>query len=172
MQHPSHMNGGFDHGVSVLGQDISTAKSVTPLLSLYTSVPPAAMKTQHFIAPVVQCPARPPDLLAAEAAIQKEYGWMKTVTTALQKQSIDEWVSWSAYHAHVQQTVTPPAAINALLPLFVHSAHSVAMIRHSMDIVKAAIQLVNPGQIPVLAAEQPLFALAKEIQWTWPATHG
>ena len=66
----------------------------------------------------------------------------------------------------------PPAAINALLPLFLDNASSVAMIRHSMDIVKAAIQHLNPGQTPVLAADQPLYARAKEIQWTWPATHG
>ena len=44
------------------------------------------------------------------------------------------------------------------------------MTWHSMDIVKAAIQHLNPGQTPVLAADQPLYA--KEIQWTWPATHG
>ena len=46
------------------------------------------------------------------------------------------------------------------------------MIKHSMDIVKTSVQYLNPGQIPVLAADQPLFALAKQIQWTWPATHG
>lgn len=46
------------------------------------------------------------------------------------------------------------------------------MIRHSMDIVKAAVQIVNPGQIPILAEDQPLYAIAMEIQWTWPATHG
>ena len=50
--------------------DISTAKSVTPLPSVYSTVPTAAMKTQHFTAPAVQRPARPPDLLAAEAAVQ------------------------------------------------------------------------------------------------------
>ena len=72
-------------------QDISTAKSVTPLPSVYTSVPPAAMKTQHFTTPAVQRPARPPDLLAAEAAAQEEYGWLRTVTTVLQTQSFD-WV--------------------------------------------------------------------------------
>ena len=66
----------------------------------------------------------------------------------------------------------PPAAINALLPLFLDSAHSVAMIKHSMTIIKAAIQHLNPGQVPVLAADQPLFALAKEIQWTWSTAHG
>lgn len=78
----------------------------------------------------------------------------------------------SAYHANIQQAVIPPPAINALLPLFLDNAHSVAMIRHSMDIVRAAVQHLNPGQVPVLAADQPLYALAKEIQWTWPASHG
>ena len=46
------------------------------------------------------------------------------------------------------------------------------MIKHSMDIVKRAVQYLNPGQVPVLAADQPLYALAKQIQWTWPNTHG
>ena len=61
--------------------------------------------------------------------------------------------------------------INALLPLFLENAHSMAMTKYSMDIVKTSVQYLNPGQIPVLAADQPLFALAKQIQWTWPATH-
>ena len=46
------------------------------------------------------------------------------------------------------------------------------MIKHSMDVVKAAVDYLNPGQVLVLAADQPLFALAKQIQWTWPATYG
>jgi hypothetical protein len=85
---------------------------------------------------------------------------------------MDGMILWSAYPADAHQAVIPPAAINSLLPLFLDNAHSVAMVRHSMDIVRAAVQNVNPGQIPVLAADQPLYALAKEIQWTWPATHG
>ena len=94
------------------------------------------------------------------------------MTTVLQTQSFDEWASLSAYHADVQQAVILPAAINAQLLLFVDSAHSVAMIRHSMVIVKAEIQHVNPGQVPVLAADQLLFALDEGIQWICPATHG
>ena len=80
---------------------------------------------------------------------------------------IDGWISWSAYHADMQQAIIPPPAINALLPLFLDNAHSVAMIRHSMDVIKAAIQHLNSGQTPVLTADQPLYALAKEI---WPNT--
>ena len=115
---------------------------------------------------------RPPNLLAAASATEDEYVWLNTVKTAVEKATIDGWISWSAYHADTQRAVIPPAAINALLPLFLDNAHSVAMIRHSMNIVKAAVHHLNPCQIPVLAADQPLYALAKEIQWTWPDTHG
>ena len=89
-----------------------------------------------------------------------------------EKSDVMDWISWSAYHASIQKTEVPPAAINALLPLFMDSAHSIAMIKHFMTIVQAAIQHLNPGQVPILTADQPLFALAKQIQWTWPNQFG
>ncbi len=46
------------------------------------------------------------------------------------------------------------------------------MIRHSMNIVKRAVKILNPGQVPVITGDQPLFTLAKQIQWSWPTTHG
>jgi hypothetical protein len=46
------------------------------------------------------------------------------------------------------------------------------MIKHGMDILRQAIQYLNPGQIPVTTFDQPLFALAKAVQWKWPETHG
>ena len=30
------------------------------------------------------------------------------------------------------------------------------MIRHSMDVVKKAVEILNPGQVPVIAMDQPL----------------
>ena len=71
-----------------------------------------------------------------------------------------------------KQSCHQRAAISALLPLFKDNAHSVAMIKHSMTMVQAAVQHLNPGQVPVITADQPLFALAKQIQWTWPSTLG
>ena len=41
-----------------------------------------------------------------------------------------------------------------------------------MDVVKQATNLLNPGQIPVITLDQPLFVLAKLVQWQFPATHG
>ncbi len=33
--------------------------------------------------------------------------------------------------------------------------------------IKAAVNHVNPTQTPAVAPDQPLFALAKQIQWTF-----
>ena len=57
-------------------------------------------------------------------------------------------------------------AVTSLLPLFHEQDKSVAMIRHSMDIVKTAVEMLNPGQVPVITFDQSLYALAKQIQWT------
>ena len=42
------------------------------------------------------------------------------------------------------------------------------MIKHSMTVVQATVQHLKPGQVPVLAADQPLFALAKKTQGPGP----
>ena len=62
--------------------------------------------------------------------------------------------------------------ITSLLPLFPDDSKSVAMIRHSMDVIKRAVEHLNPGQVPVLTVDQPLFAIAKIIQWNWPESYG
>ena len=41
-----------------------------------------------------------------------------------------------------------------------------------MDVVKNAEEHVNPGQTTVVTLDQPLFALAKQIQWKWPEKYG
>ena len=46
------------------------------------------------------------------------------------------------------------------------------MIRHAMDVVTAAVNKLKPGQVPVVTLDQPLFDIAKQIQWNWPSTHG
>ena len=48
------------------------------------------------------------------------------------------------------------------------------MIRHCMDVIKTAVDILNPSEIPVITVDQPLWAytLSKQIQWRWPETHG
>ena len=84
-------------------------------------------------------------------------------------------ISWSAYHT-VQSTgkceKSKGDMSTCLLPLFYEVAHSEAMISHSMKVVKQAVTLLNSNQTPVIAMDQPLFAIAKRIQWNLPTLYG
>lgn len=84
----------------------------------------------------------------------------------------DSNISWAAYHANRQPVPEHPPAITALLPLFPDDSKSVAMIRHALDMIQQAVKLLNPDQVPVVTADQPLYTIAKHIQWNWPASHG
>jgi len=59
-----------------------------------------------------------------------------------------------------------------MLPLFYEKSATPAMIKHGVDVVKQATNVFNPGQIPVITFDEPLFALAKLVQWQFPATNG
>lgn len=103
--------------------------------------------------------------------------WLEQMKTVMDTDTLqgDETVSWSAYHAGLQPPDVVPdssVAITCMLPLFYDQAKSVAMIRHSMDVVKKAVEILNPGQVPIITVDQPLYTIAKQIQWCWPATHG
>ena len=71
-------------------------------------------------------------------------------------------ISWAAYHASHQRPVVHAICPSALLPLFPESAHTAAMIKHSLCVVKSATEHLNPGQTPVITYDQPLYALAKK----------
>ena len=41
-----------------------------------------------------------------------------------------------------------------------------------MDVIQNSWQHLKLGQTPVVTFNQPLFALAKQIQWKWPQEYG
>ena len=54
---------------------------------------------------------------------------------------------------------------------FTGVCNSVATIKQSMDRIKEATHMLNPGQTPVMVSDQLLFALANQIQWTGGPNH-
>ena len=58
------------------------------------------------------------------------------------------------------------ASITFLLPLLRDEAHSIATIKHILEKIKETVQFLNPGQ--VVAADQPLYSLPKQIMCQWP----
>ena len=63
-------------------------------------------------------------------------------------------------------------SITSLLPLCRDQAHSVAIVKHVMQKVCDTIAHLSPGQVPVITADQPVCALAKQVQWQWPDEYG
>ena len=80
-------------------------------------------------------------------------------------------MTWASCHASFQLPVMTPPEITALLSLLKDKADTSAMIKHAVDILRKATSFLNPGQIPIMACDCPLFAKAKFIQWTWPTTY-
>ena len=71
-------------------------------------------------------------------------------------------ISWLSYHAK-NQNDEKEIDISVLLPLFCEGLKSAVMIKHAMLVVKQAVNHVNPNQTPVVALDQPLHAVAKQI---------
>lgn len=151
-------------------------KTVCPLPSWYAEVPPCVLMHQKPVVPVVP-QHEEVNLQVLTKTIKEEHHWL---TEVLMSTTADDYngespVTWGGYHSRYQtdgtNTIARPA-ITSLLPLFSHEAKSAAMIRHAMDMIKAATEYLNPGQVPVIAVDQPLYSVAKQIQWNLPDSHG
>lgn len=106
-------------------------------------------------------------------AIEVEQKWLNAVESALQSESITtEKLHWSSFHADRTRDQTLHPCNIALLPLFHETAHTTAMMNHSIKIAIKTTNFLNPGQTPVLACDEPLFALVKELQWKYPESFG
>lgn len=145
--------------------------SICSLPEYYTNVTAVSLHTKEpVILPTEDLPPANDALL--KSAVVEEQVWLeKTSKLRGDVQSLDDPISWAAYHGNLQTKNIVPS-LNALLPLFPDDSKSIGMIRHSMDVVREAVALLNPGQVPVVALDQPLFAIAKQIQWNWPEKYG
>ena len=82
-------------------------------------------------------------------ALTKEREWTEHGIEMLKKEAIeqDDVIAWSEFHASRQTPSDQPSAITELLPLFNEKSATPAMIKHTMDVHKQAINFLNPGQI-------------------------
>lgn len=42
------------------------------------------------------------------------------------------------------------------------------MIKHALATTQKVVSMLNPGQIPIVTLDQPLYALSNQIQCHWP----
>ena len=96
--------------------------------------------------------------------------WLGTVITKMsdEKQSS---TSWTQLNANMERGKIRKS-ISSMFPIFKDDSHSVPLMCHAMDLILKATTFVNREQVPVIAFDQPLFAIAKKIQWHWPDKYG
>ena len=165
---------GRERQVLVIDSDTYSEKKVEALPAFYTNIDPVSLGKSSPTIPRVDT-LEVPRLDLYDKEINEEKKWLEHVRSIMSKELCgnDDSLTWAAsYHASTDSTVCKPMALNALLPLLSENAHSPAMIRHSMGLVQKAVKHLNPGQTPVVTFDQPLFTIAKEIQWKYPDSHG
>ena len=170
-QHLENSNCGEERQlISVDNAHDLNSKRISQLPEYYRTVPPVILpKSMPAVPPVQDTSIK--SCFKFKSACKEEFKWLDHVRDELNKDISEDIVniSWAAYHASMINSDQPfPLDVCSLMPLFEEEAASVTMIRHAIDVVSQAVRFLNPNQIPVLACDQPLYAIAKKIQRNWP----
>ena len=72
----------------------------------------------------------------------------------------------------MSESNTPAKSLTALLPLLKESITSTATVAHTFKIIHSIFLKVNPSQIPVITADQPVYAIAMQVQWLYLNSYG
>ena len=168
-QFPTVDNAGICGDPIVIVPDKSLTDYSLP--GCYTNVPAVTCKVNELMLPLAKCSDFNSHL--EEAKVQ-ETKWIENAVQLLAKNKLEDGnnVSWAAFHAAAQTDPVNPISVIALLPLFPEKSATIAMIKHGMEYLRKITNYLNPGQTPVMAFDQPLFALAKYVQWSWPQSLG
>jgi len=158
VQHPSNGELGTSRDTDVLGPSKpSTSKTISHLSSSYSEVTPMALPVGDLNAPEVSQQLLTSRVSLSGESDYDEEDWLSNTQELVCKGELQprDFVSWAAHRATQSSLSSYKPAITSLLPMFVENAHSLAMIAHSIPVIKSAVQHVNPSHTPVIALDQP-----------------
>ena len=92
--------------------------------------------------------------------------WIKQLSSFDFNNSQEKEISFAAFFS-ANSSYAMQKSISTLLPILEDSINSTAMVRHCIEIVRNTINHLNPGQKTVLTADQPVYGLGKQVQWTY-----
>ena len=92
-------------------------------------------------------------------------------TNSTNAKASEKSFNWTAYYQEniVQELQIPCSSV---LPLINESINSFAMAKYCMTVIQKVVHKVNPGKILVMTADQPAYALLKQIQWKFSKDFG
>ena len=104
-----------------------------------------------------------------QTELSRETTWQEKSQQLLLLDTLPEGeaISWAGYFSKMEVSVSIEPSIFGFLPLFEEKAASWAMQKHGLKVICSAIEKLNPGQIPVVCGDQPIYAILKQIQWQY-----
>ena len=107
-----------------------------------------------------------------------EYRWLNKAAEelsngSLQVGGVQPKISWTAFHIEDKSGTQKTAperydTINSILPSINHKVNTVDFQYHVMLLNMRYTKYLNPSQTAVSCSDQPLYALKKVIQWSYP----
>eukprot|EP00112_Aurelia_sp_Birch-Aquarium-sp1_P020727 Seg5404.1 transcript_id=Seg5404.1/GoldUCD/mRNA.D3Y31 product="hypothetical protein" pseudo=true protein_id=Seg5404.1/GoldUCD/D3Y31 len=107
--------------------------------------------------------------------LEESEAWLKQTELLANKDDQPELstrTSWSAFHEDQKSSLPRLKCLSALMPLIDENISSLAMVKHTMKVVKRAVDSLHKDQIPVITGDQPVYALGKQVQWHFPDYYG
>ena len=100
--------------------------------------------------------------------LNEENIWLEKSAEAVGNDDVEP-LSWTSFHSKEERDkFEDNTTINVLLPLINHKSNTVDTQMHVMMTAMDYTQYLNPGQITVGVADQPLYAIKKQIQFAYP----
>ena len=72
--------------------------------------------------------------------------------------------SLAAFHAQSDERNDHELPISALMPLLRYSSNTASMMKHTLQVIQKAVSYLRANQMSVIFYDQPLYALAKQVQ--------
>ena len=138
IQHYDKSTDGTDRELTLITGK-TTSKNLDYLPHYYTNVPEISINVKDVIVP--KCNLQDIKTENVDSYMRQEYDWLENAADCIQQGNKEETqnISWPGFHANHQELHIEAMSKIALLPLFHECAHTVAMIKHSMDVIYNAI---------------------------------
>ena len=154
-QHPTEINQGTQREVPVI---LKKSESLKELPIWYTEVSPFHLPNE-MITPEFKVPSKAVHYQKDDTLGEKR--WLED----------PDRCSWAVHHSKGREPA-PHKDTSAMIPILRDDSKSPATIKHLLNILMQSINFLNPGQAAVIGLDQPLYALAKKIQWHQPSLYG
>eukprot|EP00112_Aurelia_sp_Birch-Aquarium-sp1_P011752 Seg2473.2 transcript_id=Seg2473.2/GoldUCD/mRNA.D3Y31 product="hypothetical protein" protein_id=Seg2473.2/GoldUCD/D3Y31 len=152
-----------------LKADLEDSSTKIELPESYTTLSPTKTKAGEYSLQTVNWNNE-----STHKAVDEMKDWLEHLVKLNEEDStgdIKDRFSWSGFHSK-KSAVSPVKSTSTLLPLLNESVNSTAMLRRTMGVVKQILLKLNPQQAVVLTADQPVYALGKQVKWMYPEFYG